>query len=62
MEHLECEFGGAFPMRFPGKGDVKLYDCEGHEMEIPECEKCGGCKMPVIGKECLAWMCPVCPS
>lgn len=55
MEY-ECEFGSAFPVNFVGRSQVKCYDSEGTEIEIPSCSNCGAAKAQLIGKEAFAWV------
>lgn len=51
----ECEFGSSIPVRFPT--NVKCYNEEGNEIEIPKCQKCGNYKTEAIGKHASAWFC-----
>ena len=58
MTDYIAEFGGN--ARFLDASQVKTYDGEGNEIEIPKCEKCGSFKIQVIGKESFVWLCPLC--
>ena len=53
-----CEYGGIPKFRIPDS--VRMYDEEGNEIEIPKCEKCGGYKTQIIGKNCSALICWIC--
>lgn len=57
---MEVEFGGAFPVRFLKPKDVKMFDSDGKEMEIPKCEHCGAYKTEVIGLKYCTWICCNC--
>ena len=54
---MECEWGSSMPVRFLEPSQVKMYDSDGKEIEIPKCEKCGQYKNEVIGREYCAWIC-----
>lgn len=38
----------------------KCYDCDGNEIEIPKCEKCGNYKSQVFSKDCMKYFCAIC--
>lgn len=43
-----------------GLANVKLYDGDGNEIIVPQCDACGAHKAGVIGKESFAWICTMC--
>lgn len=57
---MEEEYGTCLPIRFLNPEQVKAYDCEGNEIEIPLCEHCGYHKTEVIGLKYSAWICCNC--
>lgn len=51
------EFGSSISIRFLNPQCVKIFDCNGNEIEVPKCDKCGNFKNQIIGKEAFAWVC-----
>lgn len=60
MDELECEFGSSSPVRFTNSDNVRLYDGNGKQIEIPKCEKCGKYKIELIGMTISKWVCGTC--
>lgn len=57
MNEPSIEYGSCGYVRFL---DVKTYDTDGKEIEIPICDKCEVHKNHFYGKECFKWICPIC--
>jgi hypothetical protein len=57
---LEAEWGNEFPVRWLDPANVKMYDSDGKEMEIPKCEICGAFKQCLIGLTAHLWICGTC--
>jgi hypothetical protein len=51
------EFGSSHPVRFLDASQVKAYDAEDNEIDIPICLKCGNFMAQAIGKTEIAWIC-----
>lgn len=50
------EYGSTQKVRFLDPEFIKMYDCDGKEVEIPKCKSCGVHKLCAIGKDCEAWI------
>lgn len=59
MEYT-AEFGSLFPVKFLNHSQVKMYDDNDKEIEIPKCDKCQTFKSPIIGKHACGWICWEC--
>lgn len=57
---MEEEFGSCAPVRFLKPLQVKVYDHEDNEIEVPKCEHCGYHKTQVIALKCSVWICCNC--
>jgi hypothetical protein len=56
---MEFEFGG-MPIRFLTPKNVKCYDSENNEIEIPKCKSCDAYMGQIIGLTHFAWICHNC--
>lgn len=55
MTEYIAKFSGN--VRFLDNNDIKLYDYDGNQIDIPKCSNCECFKSQLIGKESFTWIC-----